>query len=171
MLQRVAIKHVKSIVDKEKVELEKDIKDWIRRTSKVRPELGGLSLCPFSSKAKYTIIKTKSDEIKPVYGYDIVFFVIEDHFNVEQVQYWVDFYNNKYPELIFFEDCPQNDTLLQGISTSNGKYNIITMQNREYLQNSRKKLVKSKYYSYWEDELLKEILDSDYEMIKKRSSR
>ena len=151
-------------------EIEEYIKDWVQRTSEIRPELGNFALCPYSSTAKYIVIESNADEIGPIAGYDIVFFVIEDYLDLMSVQFWVNFYNTKYPEWIFFEDCPENETFIKGIATSNGKYNIITMQSREKLRKSRQILVNTGYYHHWNDELLQEIVGEDYEMVKKRDS-
>jgi hypothetical protein len=142
-------------------ELEEHIREWIQKTSKIRPELGNFSLCPYSSKAKYLIVKTSADDIGPIYGYDIVFFVVEDYFDLQSVEFWTRYYNQRYPEWIFFEDCPQNETFIQGIPTSNGKYNIITMQNRENLYQARNILAKTGYYHHWSDELIELILGDD----------
>ena len=84
------------------------------------------------------------------------------------MEFWVKYYNQKYSEWIFFEDCPQNKTYIQGISTSNGKYNIITMQNREKLYQARESLAKSGYYHHWNEELLDLILGDDQKMIENR---
>lgn len=149
-------------------ELEEHIKSWIEKTSKVRPELGNFALCPYSSKATYLIVETNADEIGPIHGYDFVFFVVEDYFDVQSVEFWVKYYNQRFPEWIFFEDCPQNKTYIQGIPTSNGKYNIITMQNREKLYQARHILAKTGYYHHWNDELLDLILGDDQKMIENR---
>lgn len=148
-------------------EIEEDIYNWIKHTSKIRPELGNFAICPFSSKAKYFIVKTNADDIGPIEGHDIVFFIVEDYFDLESLQFWVNYYNKKYPEWLFFEDSPHSNTYIQGISTSNGKYNIITMQNRQKLRQARDILKKTGYYHHWNDEMLKEILKDDYDHVKK----
>lgn len=148
-------------------ELEEHIQQWIKKTSKIRPELGDFAICPYSSNAKYLIVKTNADEIGPIEGYDLVFFVVEDYFDLQSIEFWVKYYNQKYSEWIFLEDCPQNETYIQGIATSNGKYNIITMQNREKLRQARQSLAKTGYYHHWNDEMLDLILGDDKKMIKK----
>jgi hypothetical protein len=149
-------------------ELRDHIEEWITKVSKVRPELGNFSICPFAKKATYHIIETKIDDIQPLDGYDVVFFIVEDHLNFKTVRSWVKIYNQKYPEWAFFEDCAKNETFINGIPTSNGKYNIITMQNREKLHQARSSLLNSEYYKSWDDSLLSDVVGDDYEMIKNR---
>ena len=154
----------KDIVDKV---LDTHISEWIQKVSKVRPELGNFSLCPFASTSKYAIIECQAEDIMPISGYDVIFYVIEDYFDLQSLQFWVKYYNEVYSDLIFFEDCPENETYISGIPTSNGKYNIIVMQDREKLRKARKKLAETGYYHHWNDELLKEILGEDVKFLDK----
>lgn len=148
-------------------EVEAHIKDWIQKVSKVRPELGGFSVCPFASTAKYKIVECQAEDIIPISGYDVVFYVVEDYFDLESVQFWVDFYNNLYPEVLFFKDCGSYDTYIGDVQTNNGKYNLILMQDKEDLRKNRQRLAKTGYYHHWNDAYLREILGDDYEIVKK----
>lgn len=165
MLQQVEIKQEKSIVDKEKDDCKEHIESWIEKVSQVRPELSGFSICPFASKAKYTIIYCSAEDIMPISGYDVVFYVVEDYFDLNTMQFWVNYYNQTYSEYLFFEDCPTYNTFIGDIQTNNGKYNLILMQNKKHLSENRKKLVKTKYYDQWDASYLKQILGSDYEKL------
>lgn len=148
-------------------EVEAHIKDWIQKVSKVRPELGGFSVCPFASKAKYKIIECQAEDIVPISGYDVVFYAIQDYFDYDSVQFWVDFYNTLHPDCLFFADCPFPNTYIGEIQSNNGKYNLILMQNKEDLRKNRQKLANTGYYHHWNDEYLRQILGDDYEMVKK----
>ena len=75
------------------------------------------------------------------------------------------FYNKKYESWKFFEDCATYDTYINGIKTNNGKYNLILAQPNEKLRKFREKLAKTEYYSLWDTEYLKEILEDDYDLI------
>jgi hypothetical protein len=147
--------------------IEAHIKDWIEKVSKVRPELGGFSVCPYASKAKYLVVETLAEDIMPISGYDVVFYVVEDYFDLESVQYWVNFYNNLYKEWLFFEDCASYNTYIGDVQTNNSKYNLILMQDKEHLRKHREKLAKTGYYHHWNDAYLKEILGDDYKILKK----
>jgi len=146
---------------------EAHIEDWIKKVSKVRPELGNFAICPFASKAKYLVIETSAEDIMPISGYDVVFYVVKNYFDLQSVQFWVNYYNNLYDEWLFFEDCASYNTYIGDVQTNNGKYNLILMQNKEHLRKNREKLAKTGYYHHWNDAYLKEILGDDYEMVKK----
>jgi hypothetical protein len=148
-------------------EIEAHIREWVEKISTVRPELGGFSACPYASKANYTIIETLAEDIMPIDGYDVVFYVVEDYFDLQSVQYWVDFYNSLYDEYIFLEDFAGYNTFINGIQTNNGKYNLILMQHREKLRKHRQILRDLGYYAHWNDAMMREILGEDYEMVKK----
>ena len=151
-------------------EKEAHILSWIREVSKVRPELKGFAICPFASNAKYKIIECSAEEIQPIEGYQVIIYIIEDYFGLDSVQFWVDFYNEKHKNWKFFEDCGSYHTYIQGIKTNNGKYNLILAQPTQKLRQFREKLAKTEYYNLWDDEYLKEILESDYEIVKSRDS-
>ena len=148
-------------------EKESYILNWIKRVSEVRSELNGFAICPFASNAKYKIIECSVEEIQPIGGYQVIIYIIEDYFDLDAVQFWVDFYNSKYKDWKFFEDCGCYDTYIQGIQTNNGKYNLILGQPTQKLRQFREKLAKTQYYDLWDDEYLKEILENDYDIIKR----
>lgn len=151
-------------------EKEAYILEWIREVSKLRPELGNFAICPFASSSKFKIVETPIDNIKPIEGFDVVIFIVEDRFSLYGMMTWVDKYNRHYPEWDFFEDCRSYDTFINGVKTNNGRYNLIIAQPKEKLKKFREKLAKTDYYNYWDDEYLKEILQEDYEIVKKRDS-
>lgn len=137
--------------------------NWIREISKIRPELGGFAVCPYAKSAVYEIIETKISDISPVDGFDVVIFVVEDDITLLKMQEWINFYNKKYQDWVFLEDCASYDTYINGVKTNNGKYNLILAQNKEKLHNYRKKLAKTEYYSYWDIDFLREILGNGIE--------
>jgi hypothetical protein len=149
-------------------EKEAHILSWIREVSQVRPELKGFAICPFATNAKYKIVECSAEEIQPIEGYQVIIYIIEDYFDLDAVQFWVDFYNKKHESWKFFEDCGSYDTYIQGIKTNNGKYNLILAQPTKKLRKFREKLAKTEYYNLWDEEYLKEILENDYDIIEAR---
>jgi hypothetical protein len=139
-----------------------DIIKWIEKVSEVRPELGGFSICPFAKKANYKIIEMDINDIYPIYGYDVIIYII-NHNDLKIINHWVDFYNKKYQDWLFFEDCASYDTFINGIQTNNGKHNLILGQPKEKLKKFREILKKTDYYSYWDKDYYKEIMGSDCE--------
>jgi len=146
-------------------EKEQHIFNWIHEVSKIRPELNGFAICPFASKSKYRIVECSASAIEPIEGLDVIIYIIEDHFNLEEVQKWVNICNHKYMGWKFFEDCGAYDTYIKGIQTNNGKYNLILGQPTEKLRKFRENLAKTSYYDMWGSEYLKEILEDDYDII------
>jgi hypothetical protein len=147
-------------------EKELHILNWIKEVSKVREELNGFAVCPFASKAIFKIIECSVEDIIPIDGYQVIIFIVEDYLNLDSIQFWVDFYNQKHEKWKFFEDCGSYNTFINGIQTNNGKYNLILAQPTEKLHKFRQNLAKTSYYDLWDDEYLKEILENDYDMVK-----
>ena len=142
------------------------IQEWMSEVSEQRPELGGLSVCPYASSSKTLIVETPIDDIVPESGHDVIIFIVEDFWRVDQIQRWVAVYNDKFSYYSFFEDCASRQTFINGVQTNNHKYNLILCQSKKKLSNIRKQLAKTGYYSYWSEEYLKEILGDDYEKVK-----
>ena len=147
-------------------EKELYILNWIEEVSKSRKELNGFSICPFAKKSKFKIIECSVEDIVPIEGYQVVVFIVEDYFDLDAILLWVEFYNSKYKKWKFFEDCSNYATYINGIKTNNGKYNLILSQPTDELKKFRENLAKTSYYSMWDKEYLKEILEDDYSIIK-----
>ena len=72
---------------------ETHILNWIKEVSKVRPELNGFAICPFALNAKYKIIECSAKEIQPIEDYQVIIYIIEDYFDIYDIQSLVDFHN------------------------------------------------------------------------------
>ncbi len=151
-------------------EKELYILNWIKKVSEVREELNGFAICPFAANSKFKIVECGAKDIIPIEGYQVIIFIVEDYFDLNTVQFWVEYYNSKYEKWKFFEDCGAYDTYINGIQTNNGKYNLILAQPTEKLRKFRESLAKTSYYHQWDEEYLKEILEDDYDIIEKRDS-
>ena len=147
-------------------EKEAYIHEWIRQVSKNRPELGGFAVCPYASTSNTLIVETSIDDIVPKSGYDVIVFIIEDFWRPNQVEKWVNIYNEKYSHYKFFDDVSTRDTFISGVKTNNEKYNLILCQSKKKLSSFRKKLSETNYYSYWTEDYLKEVLGEDRKYIK-----
>lgn len=166
MQQPVVIKHVNHIVDKESKILQ-DLNEWILRVSKKNPLIGGFEICPFASKHTYKIVFSSINDIKPLdEEFGVVIFVIEDDLNLISIEKKCKELSKTYPKYVFFEDCRDEPSFIGDVQTNNGKYNLILYQNRNFLRKVREKLAKTKYYSHWNQEYLKHILEDDYDIIK-----
>ena len=138
--------------------VEAHIQEWIKKVSVTHSELGDISICSFAASANTKIVECNVEDIIPVEGYDVVFYVVEDYLDLQSVQFLVDFYNKLHTEYIFLEDCATYDSYIQGIQTNNGKYNLILMQQREKLLRHREILRQSGYYDNWTYEMMQEVM-------------
>ena len=137
----------------------------IGQLSKIRPELGNFAICPYASKANFVIIDEKLSQIMPNDDYNVVIYVVEDDIEANFLYDAVDDYNRNYPDYKFIADHGKTKTYIQGIQTSNGKYNLVLCQPRQELTEARKKLAKTTYYDYWDKNYLEEVLEDDYEVV------
>ena len=138
---------------------------WIGQLSKIRPELGNFAICPYASKANYTIVDEKLSQIVPNDDFNVIIYVVEDNMSAEFLYDAVDDYNRNYPDYKFIADHGKTKTYIQGIQTSNGKYNLVLCQPRKELTEARKKLAKTNYYDYWDKDYLEEVLEEDYKVV------
>ena len=138
---------------------------WIDQLSKIRPELGNFAICPYASKANFSIIDNKLSQIVPKPDFDVVIYVVEDNISAQFLYDAVDDYNRNYPEYKFIPDHGKTKTYIQGIQTSNGLYNLVLCQPRKELTEARKKLARTDYYNYWDKSYLKEVLEEDYPVV------
>lgn len=136
---------------------KKDIENWIKWISQSQPELGGFAICPFAAKSTYKIIESDIDKLKVESGYQVIIFVVNES-SLDIINQWVEHYNNKHKDWIFFEDCASYNTFINGLQTNNGKHNLILAQPREELMNFREALKKTNYYSYWSEDYYREIV-------------
>jgi hypothetical protein len=135
------------------------IKSWINKLSNPHSELGGYSACPFAKSAVYEILQVnnENDIIPPSESFELIIYVLPQTLSEEELFEMVSNLKIKYPQYIFLPDHNQRSTFINGVQTNNGKFNLILCQWRRDLEDARNKLSKTKYYSFWDEEYLKEI--------------
>ena len=138
---------------------------WIGQLSKIRPELGNFAVCPYASTANFIILEEKLRKVTPRVGFDVVIYVVEDDHDEDFLYAMVDDYNRTYSKYKFIADHRKSNTKINGIPTSNGKYNLVLCQPREELTEARKKLAKTDYYRYWDKNYLEDVLEEDYKVV------
>lgn len=135
------------------------IKDWIARIAKPASELGGMAACPFAKAAEYTVVNTDGSDIEPPpWAFDLYIYVLPDSYDQGTVISIANEYNKLFPDMVFLPDPKDRYTEINGVQTNNGEKNIILCQWRDDLLAARDKLKKTKYYQYWAEEYLEEIL-------------
>ena len=149
-----------------KEEKNRYILHWIGQISKIRPELGNFSICPYASGANFSIQEQKLSKIVPNSDFDVIIHIVEDDIDADFLYEAVDDYNLIYPEYKFIADHGKTKTYIQGVMTGNGKYNLVFVNKRKEILEARKKLAKTNYYDYWDENYLKEVLEDEYGIIR-----
>jgi hypothetical protein len=145
-----------------------NLEEWIEKIKKSHPDLKGYSICPFAKFNTYKIINCPINDIQPLNEeFGVVIFIVEDDLNIQYGYQKIEELNQKYPKYKFFEDFRDEPSYINGIQTNNAQYNLILYQNAEFLTKMRQILAKTQYYDLWDDDYLKKILESDYEMVRK----
>ena len=151
--------------------MEKDIIGWVKRISKKHDELGGFAICPFAKKALkekkifWSFIGYEPSAYISRYmemmneDYEVVlFYNLKKNLTDQDCIELINKLNNKFPNIVFLKDHPDNPGFINGINTSNGEYPVIIAQPKGKLKDARLALEKTKYYDVWSDEYKKEIL-------------
>lgn len=138
-----------------------ELSDWVARISKPSEEIGGLPVCPFASKSELSIIDTDGSDIDPPpWDFDLIIYKLPEQYTIEELTDLAKEYNSMYPEMIFLPDHKDRNTFINGVQTNNGIYNLILCQWRDNLEKARSKLFGTKYYTFWDEDYLKEILNT-----------
>ena len=150
--------------------IKEHILDWIEKVKEPLISLNGMSTCPFAKLIKQApdIIETHISAITPPdhEDFDIVIYVITNKISTKELDQYTKFYNKFFPRLIFLPDHPDSDIISGNESySSNGKYTLLLCQPKEKLRHAREKLVKSDYYSHWNDEYLQKIMGDDHGLL------
>lgn len=145
---------VKSIV----VKATKDIQDWIIGLSKPKRELGRFATCPYAQFADYRIEERSISDLAPIEGVEVAIFVLKDSHTLEDLVEACRVLNEAYSDYIFLDDHKDDSSFINGIQTNNGKYNLIICQDKQKLLSARESLHKTKYYSYWDENMYNRIV-------------
>ena len=144
----------KSIVDK----VTKDIQNWIIGLTKPKNELGKFATCPYAQFSKYQIEIRSISDLAPLAGVEVAIFVLEDSLTLKDLTEACRALNEAYPDYIFLDDHKDDPSFINGVQTNNGVYNLILCQNKEKLLKARETLKTTKYYSYWDEEMYRRIV-------------
>lgn len=138
---------------------KKEISKWVDYVSTKQEALGNFPICPFSKHATYEIIESNGYDIEPPpWDFELIIYKLPENLLFEDLVSIANEYNLLYPDLVFLPDGNRH-TEINGVQTNNGKHNLLLCQYRSKLQDARNKLKNTNYYSYWNEEYLKEILN------------
>ncbi len=120
--------------------------------------MGGYSICPYASNAKYIVIESTISDVTPVVGVDVAIFVINHDITFDHLVDWRNSLNRRYKDYIFLEDHKDDPTFINGIQTNFNKGNLMLCQERTGLLKARNTLSKTEYYEYWSTEMHRRIV-------------
>ena len=135
-----------------------DITRWIKKVSEVHEKLGNHSMCPFAKNARYHIIQASALDVDPVLiRKEVCIFIMPDKITKSRLQNYCKKISKKYPEYIFLPDHKKANTKMGGMSTGNGKYNLVLAQKRKSLTMARQSLQNTSYYDNLSKKYKKEL--------------
>ena len=137
------------------------LNDWVKRISTPSENLGGFSVCPYAKGTEYEVVETDGADIDPPpWDFELIIYVLPDHYSEDDLKNIANEYNKLFPDLVFLPDHKDRNTYINNVQTNNGKYNLILCQWRDNLEKAREKLKNTRYYHYWAEDYLKEILNT-----------
>ena len=124
-----------------------DITQWIKKVSVAHEKLGNKSICPFAKNAKFQIIQVSALDVDPVLiKKEVCIFVVPNNITKLKLETYCKKASQQYPEFIFLPDHKKANTKIAGLSTGNGKYNLVLAQKRKSLTRARQSLQKNTSY-------------------------
>ena len=135
-----------------------DIRKWIAGLIVPQKTLGNFPVCPFASTAQFKIEECLSDDIVPCDEVQVVIFIMNNEYTIDQLQLKSHVLGTQYPDYIFLDDHKDEDSFIDDVKTNNGMYNLIIVQKKNELLAARKILHKTEYYTYWTEEFYNHIM-------------
>jgi hypothetical protein len=141
--------------------MREHINTWITTLSTQQPSLDNMPVCPYAKGSEFELIESNGSDINPPpWDFELIIYKLPDNYSIDELTDIATEYNNIFPEMIFLPDHKDRDTFINGVQTNNGKYNLILCQWRDNLEKARSKLSNTAYYSFWNEDYLKEILNT-----------
>lgn len=141
--------------------INQHVENWIQHLSQPQTAIGGMAVCPFARAANYRIIETQTI-VLPDQDFDVVVYVLPDYYTETELTDLCTTLNSAHPDYIFLPDHRSRQTLINGVQTNNGLYNLVLCQSKDKLLKARDVLSKTNYYQYWSPEYFKEITGHDF---------
>ena len=147
------------------------IKDYIDYISLKRKELGGHAICPFAKPFldKIKIIESKDFWVDAIdcmsnKSHPMLYLIYgcKNKYDKDWLEWFCEtheeYSTNKDLWLIW--DHPNQVNKINGITTNNDKYAILFIQPLSELKKYSLKLEKTNYYSFWNQEYYRKIVES-----------
>ena len=120
---------------------------WIKKISIVHEKLDSNSISPYAKKAKWHIVQSSDLDVDPdLIKKQVCIFVVPDSISKTKLNNYCKKLKKLYPDYIWLPDHKKANTKIAGLSTGNGKYNLILAQKRKPLTSARKFLERNTSY-------------------------
>lgn len=152
--------------------MESNIIKWFEHIQQPQEELGGLSVCPFAKMAiltkQYSITRSSIDCIKrdvetcDVVKYKVCIFTIPDYleYTESELAALTKGLNNEFKHLdkVVLDNDPRTPFILNGVTTTFEHCYLWIVQSLSDLTEKHEMLKKTKYYSYWTQDQINEVV-------------
>ena len=152
--------------------VESDIIKWFEHIQQPREELGGLSICPFAKAAiiakQYNIAKSSVEYIKrdvetcDVVKYKVCIFTLPNYkqFSELELTTLTKGLNDqfKHSDKVVLDNDPRAPFIINGVTTSFEHCYLWIVQSLSDLTEKHEVLKKTKYYSYWTQDQINEVV-------------
>lgn len=134
------------------------VSKWVSKISEKQSKLGGHRVCPFAKMPVVKSVDKLSIEKFTGLGKEITVYMENGIYSTyEEIEELCRTLKSLNPNYVFLPDHPYKKNYINDIETGNGFFPCIIVQTKQELQMAREILEKTDYYSYWDQDYLKEI--------------
>ena len=148
------------------------IQDWFTHIQTPKQELGGMPICPFAKAAiaskQYVIEQCSIDDIDhkvhdcDIQKYKVCIFYLPtyEQYTEEELEQKTKQLTSKYSvdDKVVLDNDPRNPFVIQGVTTTFDQCYLWIVQSLSDLSQKYEMLKKSKYYTYWTQDQIDEVV-------------
>ena len=137
-----------------------DVVEWMAKIVKPQKGFNGVAICPYAKNASWSIVECEEMNIDvDNCQQEVTIFVLPKKISKSRLETYASKLKKQYPEFVFLPDHRQAKTKMKNITTSNGKHNLLLVQQRKKLNDARKNLDKGSYYNNMTVEYKNKLFD------------
>ena len=137
-----------------------DVVEWMAKIVKLQKGFNGVAICPYAKNASWSIVECEGMNIDvDQCQQEVTIFVLPKKISKSRLETYASKLKKQYPKFVFLPDHRQAKTKMKNITTSNGKHNLLLVQQRKKLNDARKNLDKGSYYNNMTVEYKNKLFD------------
>ena len=137
-----------------------DVVEWMAKIVKPQKGFNGVAICPYAKNASWSIVECEGMNIDvDNCQQEVTIFVLPKKISKSRLETYASKLKKQYPKFVFLPDHRQAKTKMKNITTSNGKHNLLLVQQRKKLNDARKNLDKGSYYNNMTVEYKNKLFD------------